>query len=53
MDLQFGKGINRRRFENVYICMRDTGILNQRPRKVLGKLNLGQVDSIESKHKDS
>ena len=45
--LQFGKGINRRRLEIVDLCMRDIKILNQHPRKVLDKLKLGQVDSIE------
>ena len=39
--------MNRRRLGNVYICMRDIEILNQQPRKVLEKLKLGQVDSIE------
>ena len=45
--LQFGKGINRRRLEIVDSGMRDIKILNQHPKKVLDKLKLGQVDSIE------
>ena len=47
LSLQFGKGINRRRYENVDLVMRNIEILNQHPKKVLEKLKLGKVDSIE------
>ena len=45
-NLQFGKGINRRRLEIVDLGMRDIEILNQHPRKVLDRLN-----EIEEDHR--
>ncbi len=46
-DLQFGKGINRRRLENVYSCMHDIQILQQHPKKVLESLNRGEIERME------